>query len=712
MSLESALPSLVGEISRFGEFADRVEGLIESQTARYRPNSSDWLVLPWGNGFCLFSEDTEGQRRGRESVVAFLGPSVVSVETVSVKDLQATLPHDWKSFGLCFASFLRRKVPGNDGANQMLSRLEDMVATLRGRTWRPLELKPTHADLLRDFRLALLGRDDGSASRLLDELCLDGHLSAENLRYLRIEFFAAFSRWVDMRAMPHIEALLKTRRPQAISEVLMQMVWWTELAGTTHKRALDAFNDKAILQTFGQLLRSVRVPTSREGRLVGFLTALVDGDAGRQQAILDSASDAGELAQLQGLVNEANAAPDTDLSGIAKDPLAAAFEAGRFSYVVKRFIDDPLPVYADIAVQAVLEAGLTEHASLVSDLVRGFIADGSLTPGRRARRDLEELEHLASNACDGWSSWAKRISGATRWADGSSIARGQGPAWASIGQLGADQISTICEALIEASGGTNDDQLRASLDILCNEAALQVVHGIASDFSQTILLLLAEQDNFSEMVRIAYLNLFSAWLNAGPGRDEYRKVLDQTIDIWNAIESPNAIGWAAGVLEAAADATCPNKEARTAFAVHLINRVRQLYGRASLRGRIEIESLAEDLGLPSLHVDVPDEERHVWSVLDGKLLGVYSLLPRAAALLGGRLTRLTSVQVKGNDDKVATPGLRALAERADYFIVDTWHAAHQATAAIDAVRSKDRQILPQQRGISGFLRSLEAALEG
>ena len=100
----------------------------------------------------------------------------------------------------------------------------------------------------------------------------------------------------------------------------------------------------------------------------------------------------------------------------------------------------------------------------------------------------------------------------------------------------------------------------------------------------------------------------------------------------------------------------------------------------------------------------------MWSELDGKLLGLYSLLPRAAVLLAGRLSKLSSVQVKGNDDKVATPGLRTLAERADYFIVDTWHAAHQATGGIDAVRSRDRQILPQQRGVTGFLRALEAVL--
>ena len=101
----------------------------------------------------------------------------------------------------------------------------------------------------------------------------------------------------------------------------------------------------------------------------------------------------------------------------------------------------------------------------------------------------------------------------------------------------------------------------------------------------------------------------------------------------------------------------------------------------------------------------------MWSELDGKLVGIYSLLPHAASHLEQRLRQLCSVgEVRGNQDLVATPGLRSLAKRSDYLIVDTWHAAHQATGAIDAVRPRERQILPTQRGTSGFLLALEGSL--
>jgi hypothetical protein len=712
MNIEAVLRELVGDISRFGTRADRVEGLVESQRSRYRPNSSDWLVLPWSDGFYLFSEDTEGQRRGRESLVAFLGPGVVSVETVPAVRLQRELPEGWKQSGLVCASYLDRVVPGQAGADEMLARLEDLVATIGGRVWRQLELKPTRTDLLRDFRLALLSRDDESASRLFEGLRLNGQVSAENLRYLRIEYLAAFGRWADLRALPYVDALLKSRRPRAISEILLQMVWWAELAGAGHQHILAAFKERGVLETFGQLLRALRVPCSREGRLVGFLTALADGDVERQQAILDQAQDADESAHLRALGSESSTARTADgpEETLSEDPVAAAFTAGRFGDVVTRFVTNPSVEHSDLAVQAVLESEINDDASQVLVLVREFDARGELDLSRRARRDLEELGRLTAEICDGWVVWSKRLAGEARWADASNVARNRSGSWKRLGEYDAGEIDEVCDSLIEAAGGTNDDQLRSSLDILCNEAAAQLLRGFANDFCQTVLMLLAEQDNFSEMVRAAYLDLLAAWLGVGPPGVEYRKVLEQTTDIWNAIASPNAMNWAIGVLEAAADSSCPDEGARTTFAVGMIERARRLYARAGLRERVEIEGLATDLGLESQRIEASEVERNAWSELDGKLLGLYSLLPRAAATLGNRLVSLSSVEVKGNDDKVATPGLRALAERSDYFIVDTWHAAHQATAAIDAVRPRHRQILPQQRGVTGFLRALETCL--
>ncbi len=145
-------------------------------------------------GFYLFSEDREGQRRGREVLAAFLGPGVSSFESVPDEVLTASLSEQWRSTGLVYASFVRR----HSDPETMLHRLEDAVATLRGRSQSVAELRPTHVDLLRDLRLAMLAKEADLAARMLDELRLSGHLSAENLRFLTIEFLASFGRWTEL----------------------------------------------------------------------------------------------------------------------------------------------------------------------------------------------------------------------------------------------------------------------------------------------------------------------------------------------------------------------------------------------------------------------------------------------------------------------------------------------------------------------------------
>ena len=126
MNIQASMAELAGDLNRFDSLADRVEGLIEIQASRYRPNTSDWLVAPWEGDFFLFSEDNEGQRRGREIVFAFLGPSIVCLETLTDSELLERLPGTWKSTGLVKASALRL-VGGKMQVDVMVSRLEDMV---------------------------------------------------------------------------------------------------------------------------------------------------------------------------------------------------------------------------------------------------------------------------------------------------------------------------------------------------------------------------------------------------------------------------------------------------------------------------------------------------------------------------------------------------------------------------------------------------------
>jgi len=719
LKVSEAIPALVGDVSKFGDLADRIEGLIETQVPRFRSGPEEWIILPWGDSFYLLSASSEGQRRGREIAQAFLGPSIALIESVSDAYLDTSLPPAWRATGVVKASAVRRVAPDPRGSRELLARLEDLVATVGGHTPPTLELRPSHSDLLRDFRLALINRDDDSARALLEQILLTGRVSAENARYLKIEYLAAFGRWADMRAMPHVGALLMARRPKAISETLLRMVWWSELVGPEFGGPSRAFRERWVLDTFGALLRSNRVPSTPEGRSVAYLAATAEGDEEWQRQILESATNPDERAALEALAQEDQPLVSPESAGAGPsdvpplDPVAEAFRAGRFGEVVRAFVSSQDPAYAELALEAILDSGEQDQGDVVVRLVRGLIEQRKLELTRRGRRDLEEVEHALAGSCTDWLMWATRLAAEARWADGATTLRNSHVMWEPLSSIGAHPLAQVCDSLLEASGGPNADQLRICLDILCTEAAGLLATGQPNDFCQVVLALLSEQENFSEMVRSAYLDLLAAWLAAGPTASEYAEVLDQTLTIWQRIASPNAVDWASSVLQAVVDSPRPDDSKRTSTGVTMIEGVRQYASRLTLRQAVEIEGLAADLGLPTREVNAPQEERAVWSTLDGKSVGIYSLLARAESYLRERLSRLCAVgEVKGNSDEVATQALKSLAERADYLVVDTWHAAHQATSAIDAVRPRERQILPKLRGHSGFLRALEDALVG
>lgn len=115
--------------------------------------------------------------------------------------------------------------------------------------------------------------------------------------------------------------------------------------------------------------------------------------------------------------------------------------------------------------------------------------------------------------------------------------------------------------------------------------------------------------------------------------------------------------------------------------------------------------------LPEAPAPDPADSSEPWAKLTNRLVGLYSLLDGIGVRFRRRLLALNpDVKVEHNGDTVATDGLRALARSADYLLVDTRHAAHQATGAIDEVRPRQRQLFPAGRGLSSFIDRLRIEL--
>ena len=131
------------------------------------------------------------------------------------------------------------------------------------------------------------------------------------------------------------------------------------------------------------------------------------------------------------------------------------------------------------------------------------------------------------------------------------------------------------------------------------------------------------------------------------------------------------------------------------------------------------ELLLDELGLQAglLWVPAPagDEvdpaELDPWSSLGGKTVVVYTLLDGLGQRFETRVRQFCpTANVVVLSDHVASDRLRAAVHDANHVLVDTRHAKHAATKAIDAIRPRGQQLLPSGKGVSSFVRCLGQAL--
>ncbi|GAA0251973.1 hypothetical protein GCM10010492_60560 [Saccharothrix mutabilis subsp. mutabilis] len=707
MTVADVLRRCLGDPARFKDLRDRVDILFEEQVGSWTRGAGGWLVLPLDRApqaFYLLSEDREGQRRGREVLQAFLGP-VASITSVSPDPAADHVDRLLEEASLRHISHIRRE---NGQPGDLLTRIEDAVATVKGKDARLRLISPSYVDLLRDLRLALLNRDGRLAERIFEDIKLTGRLSAENIRFLRVEVLGRLERWRELRDQRNLAQLLRVRRPRVVNEILLEMVWHTEVAGlvNTGRSTREMFYEADLGARYGSLISAVDVPASAGGRAVGVVTAVALGDPERVKRLLLAAEDDVERRRLTALAEGELEVPAASVA------LRDLFEEGQSGAFIRAFLEAPVADLADLAVQATLDSEDLEHAFDVLTAVNGLEAAAVLRPDRRLLRDIEDLARLVGGSCAGWPEWCERLARDVAWPDAANVARRQCDSWEGLSQLTAEDVRVAADALSSAWDGINGAQVAASLDVLCRAAAAAAGTGAAGEFCDTVLVLLAEQENLSSPVREAYSLLLERILDGGPSGSRYRDAVELTARLWRRAAAASSVDWGIGLVDALLVAPSFDPSLRLSVIAEILRKAQNYHHRLSARQRSELVALGEECGVP---VVLPEQQftetGNAWTKLDGKVVGLYTLLPGAAASLARRLALLCSPgSFESNSDTVGTAALRSLATRADVLVVDTWHASHAATDAIDAVRSRNAQVFPIGRGVSAFLQAIEKAI--
>jgi len=695
---------LVVDLSRFGDDEGLVNGLVDGQLKLWSGAVGDWVVLPIGaaTNLSVVAHDVEGERQAREIIRAFVGPGIarltnpeVPVREAEERRLAASGVHRVLGLDVCH------------GQNQaFLSALESLTAT-RCSIDRVPEERPTDpVNLLRDLRLALAQGDSRAAQDRLDALRETGSLSRENLRFLHVELLARFERWPELVSLPYFAELERVRRPRRVSELMLEALWHIEVLRSGRPPA-EAFRALELADRHRALLGSVDVPRQTGALALCYLSALADGDEARLDRLLASSSADRDYLESLTWVSEPSSEP-------VRDPVREArrlLERHQFAAVVDLFLERRASELADFAVESVLELDDPRVASEVLTVVRGLL-DESFRPSRRLSRDLADLEATVSGACRSWTEWIERLAGGARWGEASAVARQNAADWPPL-PLSETLVGQAADRLVNSADGINGDQVAASLDLLCAVASRSAGELSQSAFFDAVLLILSTQENIGGPVRNAFNDLAWAFLESGPRRSGYETLISAATVLWERIAAPQGVDWALELLDALAGHTVMSPDSATQFAMEIRTRCMPFVARFSPRQALSMRSLLEEFRLPGWP-DVPStnsEERDVWPTLDGASVGLYSLVEGAGIKLQAALDQLCQMRsFTHRTDTHASPGLRTLARNADYMIVDTWHAAHPATACIDEVRPRSQQILPRRGGTPALVAAIEDML--
>lgn len=709
-----------GDAERFGPYRDRVEAMLTAQRGMWKREPGAWTIIPLDREppvFALVAADSEGERRGREAIAAFVGPAIAHLA-----DSPLTLSSSARADVMLTSHDITNVVPlarepGTD-ITTLLAVLERLVFVRSTQPETRREAAPALPFLLRDYWLALQQHDSAESGRLLAAIENTGLLSGDNLRFLQVDRLASLGRWPELASLQIYGDLARTRRPRRISEQLMEALWRARIVSddgvTSAQQAVDRFSAAGLAEEFASLLRSVDVPSSPSGRRLAAVAAALDGSDGRLERLLGAASDT-ERPFITDLRSWRDRQRDREVGAPAAAGARELLDREDWEGVLQAAENRPGDRQAtEAAVWAAFQTG-DAHLSrrAVALLVQVPDAELSHVPG--FRRALHFVRIAGADECTSWADWLERVGRPDAWDHAAEILRGESANWGVTDFASASVAESAGTSLVEASANANADQVRLSLDLLCSLAQELSASAAGDPLVQAIIMVVGEQPNPSRQVQEALRGLLESLLESGPDGKRYADYTDLLHDAWKKVQSRSTFDWGLDIADLLISMPCPDLSARAEFVQALTSWALGHRQQLAHRQAVMMNLLADQAGLGrilEIGSSAPEHE-NIWARLLGKRVGLYSLLPRAGIRLRERLDELAGgqVAVEQNAGHVSSPGLQSLAAHADFMIVDTWHATHSATQAIDTVLPRAQQVLPRGGGVMSYLAALQDRLE-
>lgn len=689
-----ASPNLIDMDSLTGEPA----ALIRALVARGESGQRSLLPARWEEGtrWYGFARDGRQERLLGEELRSWLGPPVgmpVTSVITARDDMDAAAQRAFPQWRVLSVDVLGS---WEGQARHNVAGLLDIWSLTPDRS---VDAPRPVGRVLRRFYEALLAYSRADAEAALTELRTRSLVSATNLRFLRVQMLSELAAPQDLRDDPQLRGLTLAARPPVVTERLADAANVLLIEpGVREQRSLPSIG-QAIEQDWPGLAverhQVTSVNTARCFALVEMTTSeprrpLIADVCGRflEDALLAEVAAASGPAPAPAAVASAFARYQ---EGEYEAALVAAEQAGSTRGDVA------------VALAAACNLGTCEAAVRGLSLYSGLQASEQAALAQNAVEALflERLTALTSEASapDSWLEWIKGA-----WPDRPDLLSEWARSWSATAP-GAGLLTD--DFVVELLGALNDDRrgrVRNGLPVLVQGLLGREL--TPSDVPLAVALqdvLLSSEPGRTE--RQASLSILEAVLLVGCSTPEYSDLLEPLVRQMSLL-GPRDAEWLIQVLDLLALHTAP---------APAVNEHARMVGRTTaigFRDRLDAVDLALlDQLFPHDHfaiaVSTPGSTP-ADRVTRLRSVGMYSLLESATRQASVWIKeRWPTVDVHVSNDHVNSPSLAAMARGVEVMLVQTSHAKHAATQALEAaVPDKSRLVHVHGRGATALLRGL------
>lgn len=561
--------------------------------------------------------------------------------------------------------------------------------------------------ILRQFYEGVLAGDRGAAQSSLEEIRARSLLSSTNARFLRVELLSALGTPEELCDDSSLRGISLLARPPAVTERLAQaadaLIIEPEI--TTARQDGWRATAAALAEVWPDLVTHLeQVTTLATARCLAL--SEIGSETPNGVVLDDLRGRFPDDVVIRALAPETVTQPP-GYSAEVLTPLEL-YHRGEYWAALDAVEGEPLKrSTASIALAAAMNIGDSVSAVRALAFVGRIPHDEReallATSVERAFYDALTSRTSESRAPSSWLDWLKG-----QWVDRPDLLSDWARHWPRTPDVLERDAASLAGELLDALNDERRARVRNGIPVFVEWLVSDGLPASAVNLAATFFDVLLGSEP-GRLERQAALVVLEEVLVAGSSREEYVEMIE-AVRAQLPVLGPRDAGWLAQCLGLFLLFGTPDPALRIALFGDALGVATSWGSRAEAADLTVLRLLFAEAGLTLAAQQSDAAPSDSIAMRAFRTVGIYSLLESAARVAAGWIRQIfPESDVRLSSEHVNSPNLVGFARGSDVLLVQTSHAKHAATQAIEAaVLDRGRLVLVHGRGASALVRALLA----